>query len=88
MITDTKQIAENWIKLTDGKFICPECENESRPLVTTIEGTVEADLDAIKKELEEFPTKVIYAVCPVCGMEYVLHLVDSELYMEPSEEEK
>lgn len=77
-----------WIKLVDGKFSCPECENEVSPLTNTTDGMVEANLEEIKKDLEMYPTKVIYAVCPVCGMEYIFHLDQGELWLEPSDEEK
>lgn len=78
-----------WIKIkSDGKFICSECENEVEPLTNTVDGLIKADLEKIKSELEEFSTKVIYGVCPVCGMEYIFRLVGGDLYLEPSDEEK
>lgn len=76
------------IKLYDGKFVCSECENEDAPLTSSADGMVPADLEQIKADLTEFPTKKIYAVCPVCGMEYIFVLNESELELEPSFEEK
>jgi hypothetical protein len=85
----TTTIQEDWIKvLDDHQCVCGECENESKFLTNSTEGLIEADVDQIMKDLEEAPTKVIYGVCPVCGMEYQYRLVDSVLYLEPSEEEK
>ncbi len=81
-------IPENWIKVTDGKFVCSECENESEPETNTVEGTVTADLTQIKEDLSQFPSKIIYGICPICGMEFVFRLKDDELYLEPSELEK
>lgn len=89
MITATKEIADNWIKITaEGAFTCAECGNDGLVKVSTPEGLDDIDVDAVKSELTNFPTKIIYAVCEVCGMEYVLHLVSGDLYLEPSEEEK
>lgn len=78
-------IPNNWIELIDGKFKCSECENENVPETNTAEGTVVADLEQIKADLKQFPTKVIYGICPVCGMEFVFRLVNDKLYLEPSE---
>lgn len=78
----------NWIEIKDGKFICSECQNESQPETNTIEGTVVADLTQIQTDLEQFPTKVVYATCPVCGMEFVFKLMNGKLYLEPSDMEK
>lgn len=78
----------NWISINDGKFICSECENESAPETNTFEGVVTADLAQIQAELDEFPTKIIYGICPVCGMEYVFRQNNSSLYLEPSDLEK
>lgn len=85
---DTTQVNQDWIKIIEGKCSCNECENEFKPLTNTAEGLVEADIESIQSDLEEFPTKVIYGVCPVCGMEYIFRLVENELYLEPSEEDK
>lgn len=76
------------IKVTDGLFICAECENEVKPLTNSVEGIVEAEIESIKKDLKDFPTKVTYGICPVCGMEYVFELDGEDLYLVPSEEEK
>ncbi len=85
----TKSIVPtNWIAIKDGKFICGECENASAPETNTEEGTVVADLEQIKKDLTQFPTKIIYGVCPVCGMEYTFRLADDDLYLEASDLEK
>lgn len=81
-------VASNWIKIKDSKFICTECENESIPLVSTVDGMVDAGIPKIIEDLKNFPTKIIYAVCPVCGMEYIFRLVHDDLYLEPSLEEK
>lgn len=78
----------NWIKIINGQFTCSECENGGVPLVSTAEGMVEANLEDIKNDLKNFPTKIIYGVCPVCGMEYIFRLVGEDLYLEPSMEEK
>jgi hypothetical protein len=86
--TNPTGVPENWIKLTDGKFICSECENESEPETNTVEGTVTADLAQIKEDLTQFPSKIIYGICPVCGMEFVFKMQNDELYLEPSELEK
>jgi hypothetical protein len=77
-----------WIEINDGKFICAECENESAPETNTFEGVVIADLKQIQLDLEEYSTKVIYGICPVCGMEYIFRTKDGNLYLEPSDLEK
>lgn len=78
-----------WIKLSDdGEFQCGECENEVKPLTNTAEGMVEANVQAIRDDLDAQPSKIIYGVCPVCGMEYVFKSEDGQLYLEPSNEEK
>ncbi len=79
---------EGWIKIVNGEFMCSECENTVKPLTNTEEGMVEANLEEIKKHLKEFPNKVIFAVCPICGMEYIFRLKEDDLWLEPSEEEK
>lgn len=76
------------VKLEGGFFICPECENRVEPETNTEEGIVKANLEQIKKDLAQFPTKIIYGICPVCGMEYVFKLVDGELFLEESLMEK
>jgi hypothetical protein len=82
------EVPTSWIKITDGKFICSECENEVEPETNTIEGVVKADLDQIKMDLGKYPTKVIYGACPVCGMEFVFRHKEGDLYLEPSDMEK
>lgn len=84
----TTQLDPNWIKINGGTCICSECKNKFKPLTNTQEGLVEADLETITTDLANFPTKVIYGICPVCGMEYIFKLVDGELYLELSEEDK
>ena len=79
---------ETWLAITDGKFKCSECDNEVEPETNTIEGVVKADLEQIKADLTEFPTKVIYGICPVCGMEFVFRLKNDQLFLEPSDLEK
>lgn len=78
-------VKSNWIEIIDGKFVCSECENQSAPETVTEDGTVTADLDKISEELSEFPNKVIYGICPICGMEFVFRKVDEKLYLEPSD---
>lgn len=79
---------ENLIRINDGKFICSECESEVDPETNTMDGIVKADLNQILDDLTNFPTKVIYGICPNCGMEYVFRLHDGALYLEPSDMEK
>ena len=87
--TQSDDIAHaNWIQIVDGQFTCSECENTSAPETNTFEGVVSADLTQIQADIEEFPTKVIYGICPVCGMEYVFRLSNESLYLEPSDLEK
>jgi transcription elongation factor Elf1 len=81
-------VPASWIKVINGEFTCKECDNTSVPETNTIEGTVDADIQKIKEELIEFPTKVTYATCPFCGMEYVFRISDNEIYLEPGDEEK
>lgn len=91
IVSNTSQndeIAETWIPITDGQFTCNECENTSAPETNSIEGVVTADLDQIKSDLEQYPTKVVYGICPVCGMEYVFRHQNDALYLEPSDLEK
>ncbi len=89
MIVQQTKVQDNWVKLSeDGTYTCPECENTVKPLTNTTEGIVEADIDQIKQDLKNFPTKVIYAICPICGMEFTFRLVGEDLFLEPSEEEK
>lgn len=78
-----------WIKVEDdGTFVCAECENKGKPLTNSVEGMMEADTAEIKSQLEAQPTKMIYGVCEICGMEYIFKLDNGELFMEPSNEEK
>lgn len=95
LLTDTANIdvtdfiGEDWVKIDqDGYFICPECENRVKPNTNTIDGIVEADLPKIFQELSIYPTKIIYAICPVCGMEYEFKKVGDSLYLKPSVMEK
>ena len=89
MIVSQKKVDDRWVLLNeDGSITCPECGNVIKILVSSIEGLVEINVEKVKEDLRNFPTKVIYGVCPVCGMEYVFHLVDNKLYLEASEEEK
>lgn len=85
----SNQVKEDWIKISSsGVITCGECENEVELLTNEVEGLVKADTKKIKDVLEKFPSKVVYGICPVCGMEYIFRLSDGELYVEPSEEEK
>jgi len=81
-------IPSEWIMVSENKFVCSECENEAEPLTMGTEGLEKANLNQVKEDLENYPTKMIYAVCEVCGMEYVFRLVEGDLYLEPSDEEK
>lgn len=82
-------VKEDWIKVSkDGKITCGECENEVELLTNDVEGLVKADTKKIAETLKKFPSKVIYGICPVCGMEYIFRLAEDELWLEPSEEEK
>ncbi len=83
--TSTDEVPSDWIKVTNGKFVCGECENESEPETNTVDGTVKADTEKIKSDLKAFPSKIIYGSCPVCGMEYTFKEKNGELYMEPSD---
>lgn len=87
-VDQTGSIDEGWIKIINGKFTCSECENESIPETNTEDGIVSVNLDLVKKDLIEYPKKVIYGVCPICGMEYEFKLVLDALYLAPSEMEK
>lgn len=79
-------VAANWISISDdGEFICSECGNKSAPETNTENGTVTADLSKVKADLEQYPTKVIYGICPVCGMEFTFKHADGKLLLEPSE---
>lgn len=76
----------NWIEISnDGEFICSECGNKSAPETNTENGTVTADLQSVKKDLEQYPTKIIYGICPVCGMEFTFKHSEGKLFLEPSE---
>lgn len=78
-------VKSNWIEIVDGKFVCSECQNDSAPETVTEDGTVTADLDNISGELDQYPNKVIYGICPVCGMEFVFKKHEDKLYLEPSD---
>lgn len=82
------EVDDDLIKIMDGKFICSECENEDYPETNSPEGIIKADLDLIKNDLKEFPSKIIYGICPVCGMEYTFKLIGDELCLKPSDMEK
>ena len=86
--TSATQVKDNWIEVVNGEFTCSECENAVKPQTNTADGIVDADVDQIIDDLTEFPTKIIYGICPVCGMEYQFKLAGGKLYLEPSEEEK
>lgn len=76
----------NWIEISnDGEFICSECGNKSAPETNTENGTITADLQSVKKDLEQYPTKIIYGICPVCGMEFTFKHSQGKLFLEPSE---
>ena len=82
----TSSVPANWIKIVeDGEFICGECSNKSAPETNTENGVEKADLAKIKADLTEFPNKVVYGICPICGMEYTFKLAESSLFLEPSE---
>jgi len=79
-------VPANWIKISsDGEFICSECGNKSAPETNTENGTVTADLSKVKSDLTQFPTKIVYGICPVCGMEFTFKLKSLDMYLEPSE---
>lgn len=76
----------NWIPISsDGEFICSECGNKSAPETNTENGTVTADLEKVKADLTQYPNKIIYGICPVCGMEFTFKHKDSGIFLEPSE---
>lgn len=76
----------NWIAISDdGEFICSECSNKIAPETNTEEGTVTADLEKVKADLTQYPSKVIYGICPICGMEFTFKLAEDRLHLEPSE---
>ena len=79
---------QNRIKFDNNEFTCVECENSVKALSGSEEGMVEIDLGDVKKTLSEFPSKTIYGICPVCGMEYLFVLENDQLFLEPSDEEK
>lgn len=79
-------VPANWIAVSDdGEFICSECGNKAAPETNTENGTVTADLAKVTSDLTQFPTKIIYGICPVCGMEFTFKLLEGSLYLEPSE---
>ncbi|MCS7317903.1 MAG: hypothetical protein NZZ41_06330 [Candidatus Dojkabacteria bacterium] len=69
-------------------FTCRECENQVKLYQVSIDGLVEIDLFQIVSDLIKYPSKVIYVVCPVCGMEYELKKIDKNLYLYPTVLEK
>jgi len=76
----------NWIEISeDGEFICSECGNKSEPETNTENGTVTANLQTVKSDLAQYPTKIIYGICPVCGMEFTFKHSEGKLFLEPSE---
>lgn len=77
-----------WIEIVEGKFTCAECENSVAPETNSIEGVVVADLEEIKADLAQYPTKVVYGSCPVCGMEYIFRHQEGKLFLEKSDMEK
>lgn len=82
----SSEVPANWIAISvDGEFICSECGNKSAPETNTENGTVTADLVKVKQDLVQYPTKIIYGICPVCGMEFTFKQKDNSLYLEPSE---
>lgn len=84
--SETTAIPANWIPITDdGEFICSECGNKSAPETNTENGTVNADLQQVDQDLTQYPTKIIYGICPVCGMEFTFKKSEGKLYLEPSE---
>lgn len=79
-------VPANWIPISnDGEFICSECGNKIAPETNTENGTVTADLNKVKEDLTQYPTKIIYGICPVCGMEFTFKLENESLFLEPSE---
>ena len=79
-------VPAGWIQISDdGEFICSECSNKSAPETNTENGTVTADLKKITKDLGQYSTKIIYGICPVCGMEFTFKHDNGVLYLEPSE---
>ena len=88
MNNTTNEKKDTWIKLESEKFECKECANEVAPQTNDVEGIVDLDLEKAAEELSEYPNKVIYAICPVCGMEYLVKQYEGELYLEESEELK
>ena len=83
------EIPKDWIRIDDeGYFICPECENKVQPNISSEEGIVPANLADIFEDLEKYPNKIIYAICPVCGMEYEFKKIGGVLYLKPSALEK
>jgi len=86
-------IPSKWIKIVEGKFICIECGNEiggeeNLMETSTPDGIIRANLEEIKTQLKEFPSKIIYAICSVCGMEYTFKFINDELYLDESEMQK
>ena len=74
-----------------GEFTCSECGHKSVVQVSSVNGGIEdVNVEDVKSQLIEFPTKIIYGICPVCGMEYIFRYDsdEDELYLEMSDEEK
>lgn len=76
------------IRLENDTFICSECENTVKPQVSSESGLADANILEITEQLRQFPNKVIYGVCPVCGMEYIFRMFDGALCLEISDEQK
>jgi hypothetical protein len=76
------------IRLEGGSFTCSECENTVKPQVSTENGLADANILEITEQLRQFPNKVIYGVCPVCGMEYMFRMFNDALCLEISDEQK
>jgi ABC-type Zn2+ transport system substrate-binding protein/surface adhesin len=87
MMTDDHDTS-GWLEIKDGKFVCAECENEVEPETNSVEGVVKANLEEIKSDLAQYPTKVVYGICSVCGMEYIFRHKDDKLFLEKSDMEK
>lgn len=82
-------IESDWVKIdNEGYFICPECQNKVQPNTNSVDGIIKADLSNVFEELSAYPSKIIYAICPICGMEYEFKKVGDSLYLKPSAMEK
>ena len=88
-MSEVEEIPKDWVRIdSEGYFVCPECENRVQPHVSLEEGIVPANLSDIFEDLEKYPNKIIYAICPVCGMEYEFKKIGEVLYLKPSALEK